>query len=181
MAAELRLSVPGWIDKRLIRMNEDSLVRAVPDLVLAGWGRTTLSVTRLGGGMNSATAVVELTDGRFVAKWVPEASAAALATGCRIAQLLAGHGLVTGEPLPTVDGSLTSPTDRGALALLRFAAGEPLSASSLRDQHDIAVTLARVHAVEPATTSGPFMSEQIVGLVHDVERWVRPTVRLVFG
>ena len=114
-----------------------------------------------------------------MAKWVPTASAGALASGCEVAQLLAGRGLVTGEPLPTLDGRLTVPVGQGAVALLRFVAGEPLTADSVRDQLAMAVTLARVHAAETTTSSAPFMSDEVAELVHDVQPWIRPTVGVV--
>ncbi len=88
-------------------------------------------------------------------------------------------GLVTGEPLPTLDGRLTVPVGQGAVALLRFVAGEPLTADSVRDQLAMAVTLARVHAAETTTSSAPFMSDEVAELVHDVQPWIRPTVGVV--
>lgn len=164
---------------RFSRMDEESLVRIAPDLLLAGWGRVAHSAEPLGGGMNSAAALVEPSAGPVVAKWVPKSSAAALAVGCEIAQQLASYGLVTGAPLPTTGGQPTYPTEEGSLALLRFVAGDPLIAASPRDQQDMAITLARVHAAETARRTGSFMTEQVAGLVHDVEPWVRPTVHLV--
>jgi len=160
-------------------MDEAALARIAPDLVRVAWGRVVRSAEPLGGGMNSTTALLKLPDGSFVAKWVPTASAGALASGCEVAQLLAGHGLVTGEPLPTLDGRLTVPVGQGAVALLSFVAGEPLTANSVRDQKAMAVTLARVHAAETTTSSAPFMSDEVAELVHDVEPWIRPNVRVV--
>ena len=160
-------------------MDEAALARIAPDLVRVAWGRVVRSAEPLGGGMNSTTALLKLPDGSFVAKWVPTASAGALASGCEVAQLLAGRGLVTGEPLPTLDGRLTVPVGQGAAALLRFVAGEPLTADSVRDQLAMAVTLARVHAAETTTSSAPFMSDEVAELVHDVQPWIRPTVGVV--
>jgi Ser/Thr protein kinase RdoA (MazF antagonist) len=160
-------------------MDEAALARIAPDLVRVAWGRVVRSAEPLGGGMNSATALLQLADGSFVAKWVPTASAAALTSGCEVAQLLARHGLVTGEPLPTSDGRLAFPVGQGAVALLRFVAGEPLTGDTARDQEAMAVTLARVHAAETTTSSTPYLSDEVAELVQDVEPWIRPTVRAV--
>ena len=152
------------------------MARVAATLVLAGWGRPVCAASPLGGGMNSATALVDLPDQRTVLKWVRDTTAGALAAGCEVARRLARHGLITGEPLPTVAGDLIYPAEVGVVALLRFVDGVPLSPTSPRDQHDLAVTLAAVHAVEATQQSGRFMSDQVAELVHDVEPWVRPTV-----
>ena len=155
------------------------MARFAASLVLAGWGRPVRAASPLGGGMNSATALVDLADQRAVLKWVRDSSAGALAAGCEVAQRLARHGLITGEPLATAAGDLIYPAEVGVVALLRFVDGLPLSPTSPRDQHDLAVTLAAVHAVEATQQSGPFMSDEVAELVHDVEPWVRPTVHRV--
>ena len=160
-------------------MDEEALARIAPQLVRTGWGRLVRRAEPLGGGMNSATALLELADGLFVAKWVPTASADALTAGCEVARMLARQGLVTGEPLPTLQGRLTFPTGHGVVALLDFVAGEPLTGAGGWDQEGMAVTLARVHAAESAVSSAPFMADQVAELVHDVEPWIGPTVRVV--
>ncbi len=76
--------------------------------------------------MNSATAMVDLIDERAVLKWVSDTSAAGLAAGCEVAQRLARHGILTGEPFPTTTGELTHPAENGAVALLRFISGDVL-------------------------------------------------------
>ena len=157
-------------------MDEEALTRVAAGLVLAGWGRPVRAVSPLGGGMNSATALVDLGDQRAVLKWVRDSSAGALAAGCEVARRFARLGLITGEPLPTAAGELIYPAEVGAVALLRFVDGSPLSPTSPRDQHDLAVTLAAVHAVEATRKSGLFISDPVAELVHDVEPWVRPTV-----
>jgi hypothetical protein len=160
-------------------VDDQLLARVAADLTLVGWNRTVREVKPLGGGMNSATALVELADGRAVLKWVPRGAARALMAGCAIARQLAQHGLVTGEPIPTITGELTHQTDSGAVALLQFVDGEHLSPASPKDQQDLATTLAAVHAVGATRQRGPFMGDQILAMVHDVEPWVRPTVDLV--
>lgn len=94
-------------------MDDELLARVAADLVLAGWDQQIQSVEPLGGGMNSATALVGLGGERSVLKWVPQRSAGALGSGCQVAQLLARHGLLTGDPIPTAAGELTFLTHRG--------------------------------------------------------------------
>lgn len=126
--------------------------------------------------MNSATALVDLIDEQAVLKCVRGASATALAAGCEVAQRLAHHGLVTGEPFKTITGELTYRTEQGAVALLRFVDGQRLDPNIVQDQRDMALTLAAVHTTEATHRSGAFMSDEIAGMAHDVEPWVRPTV-----
>ncbi|MET0693016.1 MAG: phosphotransferase [Propionibacteriaceae bacterium] len=145
--------------------------------MLAGWSRPVESARPLGGGMNSATALVDLVDERAVLKWVRDP--VALAAGCDAAQRLARHGLRTGQPFPTTAGNLIHPAEDGAVALLRFVPGRELSPNDPDDQRDMALTLAAVHATEATPRSGTFLSDEIAELVHDVEPWVRPTVDLV--
>ena len=165
----------GWV----LRVDDHSLARNAAGLVLAGWNRPVDSARPLADGMNSATALVDLIDERAVLKWVRDTSTAALAAGCDAAQRLARHGLLTGEPFPTTAGKLIHPAENGAVALLRFVPGKVLTPNDPQDQRDMALTFAAVHATEATQMSGTFMSDQIAGLVHDVEPWVRPSVGLV--
>lgn len=157
-------------------MDDQSLARMATDLTLAGWKYSVGEVKPLGGGMNSATALLQLDDGQAVLKWVPRVAVPALVDGCTIARRLARHGLATGEPIPTVSGDLVYETDSGAVALLQFVEGEPLDPASARDQHDMAVTLATVHAAEATRQGGPFICDQILAMAHDVAPWIRPAV-----
>lgn len=158
-------------------MDDHSLARDAAKLVLAGWNRSVESVAPLGGGMNSATALVDLVDGRAVLKWTHDA--AALAAGCDAAHRLAQHGLLTGQPFPTTAGALIHPVENGAVALLRFVPGNVLTADDPQDQRDMALTLAAVHATEATHRSGTFMNDLIAEMVHNVEPWVRPSVDLI--
>lgn len=160
-------------------MDDQSLARVAADLVRAGWDRPIRAAEPLGGGMNSATALLDLDDGQAVLKWVPDSSVAALAAGCEVARRLARHGLVTGEPFPTIIGDLTYPAGQGAAALLRFVSGEQLNPNDPRDQQDMAITLAAIHASESTLHSGPYGCDQIVAMTHDVEPWVAPTITRV--
>ena len=73
---------PGrWDIARFLLVDEDALTRVAPGLVLAGWGRPVRAVSPLGGGMNSATALVDLGDQRAVLKWVRDTSAGAFEAG----------------------------------------------------------------------------------------------------
>lgn len=163
---------------RFVRVDDQSLAWEAADLVRAGWGLAVRSAASLGGGMNSATALVQLTDGRAVLKWV-RGSGDGLSAGCAAARQLAQHGLLTGDPFTTLTGRLVHTTADGAVALLRFAAGDALNPDDPQDQRDIARTLAAVHAAAPVRRPGPFLNEATAGIVHDVEPWIRPSVRLV--
>ncbi len=155
-------------------MTEEWLATRLPAWVEAGWGQRVRSVEPTDAGMNSATAVVELDTGRFVAKWVPATQAAALASGSAVARRVARSGVSTGEPLLTDRGQVTVPAPPGALALLHLVPGRPLTDAAV-DQVSMALTLARVHAVGPATRQAPYQAD-LLELVHDVEDWVRPAV-----
>ncbi len=159
-------------------MDDHSLAREATGLVLAGWNRSVEAVAPLGGGMNSATALVDLVDERAVLKWTRDASA--LAAGCDAAHRLAQHGLLTGQPYPTSAGALIHPVENGAVALLRFVPGSVLTPNDPVDQRDMALTLAAVHATEATQRSGTFMNDLIAEMVlHNVEPWVRSSVDLI--
>lgn len=111
-------------------------------------------------------------------KWV-RGSGDGLAAGCAAARRLAQHGLLTGAPFTTVTGALVHTTADGAVALLRFAAGDALTPGDPQDQRDMARTLAAVHAAAPIRSSASFLSEATAGIVHDVEPWIRPSVQWV--
>lgn len=162
-------------------MDDESLARQAADLTRTGWNRVILQANPLGGGMNSATALVQLDDGPAVLKWVPSGVAPALLAGCEAARRLARHGLVTGAAIPTVAGDLIHRTGSGAVALLGYVEGQPLDPDSTHDQRAMAVTLAAVHAAEATHDAGLFMGDQILDLTHDVEPWVRPSVDQVLA
>ncbi len=137
------------------------------------------SARALGGGMNSATALIDLGGARAVLKWVPVSGAAQLTAGCDVAHLLAHHGIHTGSPIATIDGALIQPFGAGVAALLRFVPGDPLNPKDEQDQRDMARILAMVHSVDVTVRSGAFMADEITAMVREVEPWIRPTVHLV--
>ncbi|UUZ59252.1 hypothetical protein [Nocardioides sp. B-3] len=98
-------------------MDDETLAGALPSLLADVWGIDNLRARPLGGGMNSATALVETSDGaRYVAKWSSDIES--LQAGCSTAADLAAGGVRTGEPVPSEVGDLTTPLSEGALALL---------------------------------------------------------------
>lgn len=112
-------------------------------------------------------------------------SAAALDRGSEITHGLALTGLITGDPLATIDGGLSYPTcdglsANGAVALLRYVSGRELTGATDREQELMASTLARVHAVQTDSRAQPFMAD-LLELVHDVEPWIRPSVTQVLA
>jgi Ser/Thr protein kinase RdoA (MazF antagonist) len=162
-------------------VDDQSLAQNAAGLVRDGWDLPVGAAAPLGGGMNSATAVVDLLNERAVLKWVRTTSAAGLRAGCDAARRLAQHGLLTGDPFTTTTGDLIHLTEHGALALLHFVPGKPLSPGDPGDQRDMALTLAAVHASEATHRSGPFTSDLLLRMAHNVEPWVRPSLDLVLA
>lgn len=121
---------------------------AIADLVRQHWDLDRVEVSPLGGGMNSETWRVEHQGARYVAKRVSAGEVGELTRGCEIASRLAAQGLVTGRPLPTMNGELVAAGE--ALVLLEYAPGRELDGESDGEQRWIADTLARVH-----TSGGP--------------------------
>lgn len=83
----------------------------------------------------------------FVAKWVPAARRTRFQGGLAVAAHLAGLGMHTGAPVPTVDGALSVPLHDGQLALLRRAEGRPLVAADPVDQQFWGDALGAVHTL----------------------------------
>ena len=162
-------------------MDDEALARDAAGLVREGWDLPVTGAAPLGGGMNSATAVVDLPDRRAVLKWVRGGAAAGLVAGCDAARRLARHGLLTGEPFLTATGELVHRTEDGAVALLQLVPGDGLGPDDPRDRHDLGLTLAAVHAAEPTRGSGVFMGDLMAEMARDVEPWVRPSVDLVLA
>ncbi|MFC7406880.1 phosphotransferase enzyme family protein [Georgenia alba] len=145
------------------------------------WGMAGAAVGRLGGGMNSETWTVEHDGARYVAKSVPAHDRDGLVRGCAVAAALAEAGLVTGRPVPTVDGGFVPPET--ATALLEHVPGRELAGATEWEQREIAHTLGRVHRVGGPTvgrgTSGFFtwLTPQAPG-VGD-RPWLARAVRAV--
>ncbi len=150
------------------------LARALPSLLADLWGIDKARVQPLGGGMNSATALVETSDaGRYVAKWSRDVES--LDAGCVSAAALVERGVRAGEPVRTTVGALTASIAGGALALLRHVPGRELTGETPTDQQLIGTTLAQAHrAGGPELGTGPFMSEWLSppDQVPDVAEWL---------
>jgi homoserine kinase type II len=123
-------------------------VNDVSEVLHQFWGMHGAHVQPLGGGMNSATWLVEHQGSTYVAKRVPSSAVGDLIAGGEIATSLAHAGFVTGPPVPTCDGRLV--LTEHALALLEHVPGRQLEGESDEEQRWIASTLAAVHiAGEP--------------------------------
>lgn len=124
------------------------------------WGIRGARLTRLHGGLNSRTWAVTSTRGRHVAKQVPASGVAALVSGAEVAASLAQAGLVTGAPLPALDGRLVV-VEHG-LALLAWVPGRELTGATDEEQRWMAETLVAVHAVggpAPGRGGGPWVAD----------------------
>lgn len=161
-------------------MDDHQLARLLPDCVAEHWGRTPTAVETLGGGMNSATALVRFDQDRFVAKWVAQAGGPAMRVGADIARRLAEHGLSSGPPLPTSTGDLVVPVADGFLALLEFVAGTPLT-DAAEEQVIIATTLADAHRALGTElkqdTFFPWLGDNPA--LAEVADWVLPSINFV--
>lgn len=161
-------------------MNDDQLVRRLPDVLWSDWHRRASSITPLGGGMNSVTALVTADHRQWVAKWVRTGHSAGLHNGARVAARLADAGLRAARPLPTVHGELWIGWAAGSLALLEFVPGRELTGVD-RDQPHVAGALARAHTLLGTSSQrGSFFSwlgdDQ---RLDDVAPWVLPPIRTV--
>lgn len=154
-----------------------------PTAALAdGWGIRGARLTRLEGGMNSATWRVDTDRTTYVAKLVAPDQLAALVAGAETAAALAEHGIVTGRPVPTSDGRLVATEHR--LALLEHVAGRELEGESAPEQRWIAETLARVHDAgdpgpgpETSTFATDWLSLDAPGV--DDHPWLAEAIRTV--
>jgi homoserine kinase type II len=161
-------------------MDDHQLLSVLPGVLRDHWDERVLSVRPLGGGMNSATALVELDSGRFVAKWVPAAGAATMRTSAKITTELAATGLRTGPPKPTRDGALVIDVLDGCLALLEFVPGRELTATA-SDQPLVADALGQAHAAlgthrQRADFFGWLGADPALAQVAD---WILPAIRTV--
>lgn len=140
-------------------MDDETLALALPALLSGSWGINDACVQPMGGGMNSATALVETGGGgRYVAKWSRDVES--LEAGCAAASALGERGVRTGEPLSPKEGGLVTAVAGGALALLRHVPGRELTGETPTEQQLIGTTLAHAHnAGGPGLGTGPFMSE----------------------
>ncbi len=132
-------------------------VMDTPGLLQRLWGMRGADVQPLGGGMNSETWLIRHQGSTYVAKRVCPTSASELAAGCDIAALLAEAGLVTGRPVPTLDGRLV--VTEHALAVLEHVPGRELEGQTDEEQRWIANTLADVHVAgcpERASSAASF-------------------------
>ena len=88
-------------------MDDVELAGALQDH-LGAWGLSAASVSPLGGGMNSATAMVSADDHTWVAKWVPGRDADGLLAGCEVASVVEAAGIPCGAARATTDGDLAN-------------------------------------------------------------------------
>ena len=143
------------------------------------WGLTDPVVTPHHGGMNSATWFVGQGERRWVAKLVPASAAARFAAGLAVARVVEGTGVATGAAVPTVDGDAVVAVDGGALALLRWVPGEPLTGAAPVEQRIIGGTLGHVHrALREVSLPGVDRFHWLdPAAAHlGVREWVRPAV-----
>lgn len=163
-------------------MDDHQLARLLPDFVVEHWGRTPTAVETLGGGMNSATALVRFDHDRFAAKWVTQAGGPAMRVGTDIARRLADLGLFSGPPLPTSSGDLVVPVAEGFLALLEFVDGTPMTdapdeqviiATALADAHRALGTELKQDTFFPWLGDNPALVE--------VADWVLPSINFVLA
>ena len=157
-------------------------VTNAPNLLRRFWGIHNAEVKPLGGGMNSETWIIEHQGSNYVAKRVPSTQIVGLTTGCEIASMLAQAGIVTGRPVPTLDGRLVL-SEQG-VALLEHVPGRELEGETDEEQVWIADTLAGVH-VAGNPDSGPstatFMADWLSPQLPGVEDhpWLVPAIDAV--
>lgn len=152
----------------------------LPGLLRTFWGLEEVELTPLAGGMNSRTWLVGHGPSTYVVKHVPASQVAELVSGCEVASTLASAGLVTGQPVPTLEGRLA--VDELGLALLHHVPGRELTGGTDEEQRWMGATLAGVHAAGgpapgPGTSTfmGDWLSPRLPGvamhswLLHAIE------------
>lgn len=161
-------------------MTEDQLIALLPDLLRTNWHLRAASVSRLAGGMNSATALVTTDRRQWVAKWVVGAGSAGFLHGAQVATRLAQAGMQSGQPLPTIDGELVISVEGGFLALLAFVHGRELTAQ-ISDQPRQAEALARAHSVLGIVTQRADFFDWLGDepRIGDVADWALPAITTV--
>lgn len=122
-------------------------------LVQLHWGLAGVTVSPLGGGMNSETWLVRAGNCTYVAKRVAPPDVGQLDAGCAVAERLGGAGYATGRPLRTMSGSLVALGER--LALLEYVSGRELVGGTSEEQRWIGRTLAGVHSAGDPVSDGP--------------------------
>ena len=159
-------------------MDSARLAALLPPVLAREWGLREVSVSPLGGGMNSATALVRAGAGAYVAKWVPDRDQGALLRGVAAAQPAAEAGIRSGPAVPAAGGVCSVELGGGVLVLLVQVPGEGLTGHSAREQHLIAGTLAAVHgATALGMRAGPLWEALGLGdAALDAEPWVGPAV-----
>ncbi|MER7070574.1 phosphotransferase [Terrabacter sp. NPDC000476] len=124
------------------------------------WGLRSPALKPLSGGMSSKTWLVEDGGLRFVAKKVLPTQIAELLAGCEVAAALADDGIITGRPVPTIDGRLT--VREHGLALLEHVPGRELRGETDQEQRWMGATLACVHLAGhpgPGGTTATFLPD----------------------
>ena len=161
-------------------MDGVDLKAQLPAVVAREWGLRVDAVELTIGGMNSLTATVATTSGRFIAKWVPAADREGLIRGAHTARAMSDLGIRAGAPALTRSGAVTTAFLDGELALLEEVTGVPLS-NSQADQADWGSSLATVHAAQPQSPGAGFyewLADNAEDPLHP--RWVREAVAIVY-
>ncbi len=146
------------------------------------WGLPNAELKPLGGGMNSETWLVQDGKTNYVAKQVPSTQIAELLAGCKAAAALANAGIVTGRPVPTIDGRLA--LSEHGLALLEHVPGRELDGETDQEQRWIGTTLARVHLAghpAPGANASTFMTDWLSPQLPGVQAhpWLLQAIKAV--
>ncbi len=162
----------------------------VLEALRTGWGLRVDQLTPLDGGMNSRTWRVrpdvtgddsERPAPGWVAKLVRSDQHDTSVRGLHAAALVQAAGIPAGAPVPTRTGADHVHLAGGALALLSWVDGDPLTGHQDGEQTLIGATLGAAHRVlrEAADeTAADFPAWVDVDADHlDVQDWVRPAVR----
>jgi Ser/Thr protein kinase RdoA (MazF antagonist) len=153
----------------------------LPAVVGRSWALIVESAEILTGGMNSVVVLIATTDGRFVAKWVPQDDASDLLKGAEVARTMSDFGIRAGRPRATIDGALVAPLLDGQFVLLEEVPGEPLGRTR-EDLRDWSTALGRVHSAGTWMYAGeffPWLREN--GIDPARELWVQRAVTEVLA
>ena len=154
----------------------------LPELLQQFWGLDNVEVSPLGGGMNSATWLVEHEGSTYVAKRVAASQVGQLAAGCDVASVLADVGVVTGRPVQATDGRLV--VSEHGVALLEHVPGRELGGEVEQEQRWIAHALADVHMAGAPTVrsgTGTFLTDWLSSSLPGVgqHRWLLQAIEAV--
>jgi homoserine kinase type II len=143
------------------------------------WHHSPPEVTRLAGGVMSATWAVDTAAGTFVARLVSPTERGCLEAGLAAVEHLRSRGIDAGVPVRTLAGALTADTEIGVLALLRVLPGRALQGDDPLDQQWWGDLLGAAHrALDGLHHTGPlrwpWLRPDAAHLA--VQPWLRPAV-----